>query len=248
MIRSNFSANKVQGKFKASVCDHLNDLWLTTDDVVLFDWLVESVFGPDGALGIDCIECGPCILCGAPGCPIGTIFYEILFFLHSYHSLKQTQNKRVYSSNLTFRKLCVYASKTNFSVKFSWSFTSDTVDGDFQLLEFIRFQLKYLLINKLLRTREQTQYVLQCFDTNDGIICNMSDGLVIASTSDNTVVLLLFLAVKCCEFQVKTYETFSIHMKWNNVTICSITVFISLFLIHQKVYFSPLFSLYSDGK
>lgn len=80
MIHSNFIANKVQGIFKAPICDHLKDFWLTTDDVVLFDWLVDSVFGPDGALGIDGIECGPCILCGAPGCPIGTIFTKFFFF------------------------------------------------------------------------------------------------------------------------------------------------------------------------
>lgn len=47
---------------------------LTTDDAALFDWLVDNVFGPDGALGMLGIECGgPCILCGAPGWPIGTI-------------------------------------------------------------------------------------------------------------------------------------------------------------------------------
>lgn len=53
-------------------------LWFnqrTTDDAALFDWLVDNVFGPDGALGIDGIECGPWILWGPPGCPIGTIFF-----------------------------------------------------------------------------------------------------------------------------------------------------------------------------
>lgn len=53
---------------------------ITTDDAALFDWLVDNVFGPDGALDIDCIECGgPWMLCGAPGCPIGTIFTTNLF-------------------------------------------------------------------------------------------------------------------------------------------------------------------------
>lgn len=47
---------------------------LTTDDAALFDWLADNVFGPVGALGIDCIPCGPWMLCGAPGWPIGTIF------------------------------------------------------------------------------------------------------------------------------------------------------------------------------
>lgn len=68
-----------QSKFIRSIyrfCFQLNDLWLTTDDAALFDWLVDNVFGPDGALGIDCIECGPWMLCGAPGCPIGTILVD----------------------------------------------------------------------------------------------------------------------------------------------------------------------------
>lgn len=52
----------------------------TTDDDALFDWFVDSVFGPDGVFGIGaewgtwCIALG----CIAPGCPIGTMFMKLL--------------------------------------------------------------------------------------------------------------------------------------------------------------------------